>query len=171
MKNHSEILLVSSPEVLTAIRDQDPESEQVEARLQEVWPEEGATLSLTLRGVPVEFVQLSHEGSEFYPARCLGHVIHLGGKVILHIGDAELRPELFERLGLGSREIDVALIPYWLLKLESTPEFLRKHIGAKTVVATHVPPPLSQDETVSAISRLFPDVVLLRQPMESLELR
>jgi len=170
LKNHSETLLVSSPEVLQAMRIDDPEFEQIEARTQEVWPEEGITLSLTLRGIPVEFVQLSHEGSDFYPAQCLGHVIHLGDKVILHVGDAEFLPERFEGLALGSLEIDVALIPYWLLKVESTPAFLQKHIGAKTVVATHVPPALSGDETVSEMSRLFPDVVFLRQPMESLEL-
>jgi len=171
LKNHPETLLVSSPEVLTAIRDDDPEHEQIEPRLQEAWPEEGATLSLTLRGIPVDFVQLSHEGSEFYPAQCLGHIIHLGGKRILHLGDAELRAERFEGLSLGSREIDVALIPYWLLKVESSPAFFRKHITAKTLVATHIPPTLSDEEIAAEISGQFPDVVLLRQPMESLKLQ
>jgi len=171
LKNHPETLLASSPEVLKAIRDDNPELDQIEARLQEVWPEEGTALSLTLRGTPVEFLQLSHEGSDFYPAQCLGHLLHLGGKLILHIGDAELRAEQFEKLALGSREIDVALVPYWLLKLESTHAFLRQHIGAKTLVATHVPPALSRDETVSEISRQFPEVVLLREPMGSLDLQ
>ena len=108
MQNHTETLLASSPEVLTAIRDDDSEHEQIESRLQEAWPEEGATLSLTLRGIPVDFVQLSHEGSDFYPAQCLGHIIHLGGKKILHLGDAELRAERFVSLELETRTISTS---------------------------------------------------------------
>ena len=170
LKNHTETLLVSSPEVLKAIRNDDAAYEEIEPRLREAWPAEGAVLSLELRGIPVEFVQLSHEGSDFYPAQCLGHIIHLDGKKILHVGDAELRAERFGPLALGSRDIDIALIPYWLLKLESTPAFLREHIAAKTLVATHIPPPLSHEEIASEISKQFPEVVLLRQPLDSIEL-
>ena len=51
-------------------------------------------------------------------------MIEVGGRRVLHVGDAEQDPEIFASLDLPSRDLDVALVPYWYLRTKSGRIFL-----------------------------------------------
>ena len=171
LSKHPETVLVSSPEVLQAVRDKYAEHDQIEDQLREAWPEEADTVSLIHSGIRVEFIRLRHEGSGFYPAQSLAHIIHLGGKRFLHLGDAEMDSGQYGPYDLRSRKIDVALVPYWFLQSESTGAFIEEHIAADKLIATHFPPTPTQPELIATVSGRFPDVIILETPMKSFEIR
>lgn len=50
------------------------------------------------------------------------------GSPILHIGDASMDPQLFAPYDLASRDLDIALIPYWFFTdptIQETIEYFR----------------------------------------------
>lgn len=49
------------------------------------------------------------------PPQNLGHVVTIGGKTFLHVGDTEGRIADFEPFRLADAQIDVAILPAWML--------------------------------------------------------
>ena len=43
----------------------------------------------------------------------MGHIIRLGGKKLLHVGDADTSIENFEKFNLDEEQIDIAFLPDW----------------------------------------------------------
>ncbi|MFQ5599204.1 MAG: MBL fold metallo-hydrolase [Candidatus Krumholzibacteriia bacterium] len=168
LRKHPETVLASSPDVLEALRADYPEYEAVKDQLKEVRTEKNEIVSLTLSGIRVDFLQFGHQASLFYPEKVLGHIVHLGGKKILHFGDSELLIERLEPYHLESRGIDVAFLPSWFFESENARAILEKHIGAEKLIAMRLPPS-EMEEAISAVSGRFPDVLFLKTPMQSLE--
>jgi len=168
MRRHPETTLASSADVLQAMRGGYPEYAGIESQLIEVEPGEGEIADIVVGGIRVEFLALRHEASEFYPERVLGHVVHLGRKSLLFIGDSEMRPENWDRYDLESRSIDLAIVPFWLFKEEVTRSFISEYIAPDRIVVIQVPPPGRRGK-VKELSTRFPDVVVLSEAMASTE--
>jgi L-ascorbate metabolism protein UlaG (beta-lactamase superfamily) len=66
-------------------------------------------------GIKIKFLGLRPSGERFKEIQNLGCVIEIGGKKILHIGDADMTAENFSLFNLSHEKIDVAFIPYWYL--------------------------------------------------------
>lgn len=69
----------------------------------------------------------------------LGYVVSLGDKNILHVGDAGSNIDVLQKLDFIRHEIDVVVLPYWLLSSDNITE-IKKLIKAKRYVATHINP-------------------------------
>ena len=168
LRMHPETTLASSADVLQAMREGYPEYAAIEDQLTEVEPDEGEIADLVVAGIRVEFLALRHEASEFYPERVLGHVVHLGRKSLLFIGDSEMRPENWDRYDLKSKRIDIAIVPFWLFKEEVTRSIINEYIAPDRLAVIQIPPP-GRRGIVSELSRRFPDVVFLSEAMASTE--
>jgi L-ascorbate metabolism protein UlaG (beta-lactamase superfamily) len=131
-----------------------------------VSPARGESEFLEIDGVRVEFLGLTHAGSGQGSVGNLGHVISVGGRRVLHLGDAEQDPDLFAALDLPSRDLDVALVPYWHLRQKSGRMFLDEHIGADWYVAYHVPPADLAEVTKRLVMRM-PDLRVPARPLET----
>ncbi len=108
-------VLVTTPQAvarLTAAADFDP---AIRARVHAIHPAEGASQTVSASGASVEVLNLHHGHERRPPIDNLGFVIHLGGFVVLHIGDTEATLPEFSAYALGSRRIDLALLPGWFL--------------------------------------------------------
>ena len=93
-----------------------------------------------------------------------GHIIHVGGKRLLHIGDAELIAGTTEPLERHARGVDVAFVPYWLLFDEKGRKFVQETLAPETIVAIHVPP----NEAESATKRIqdaIPSAIVWTKPL------
>ena len=132
-------------------------------------PSWGRERVLELEGMRVSILELPHARGARTEVENLGYLVSLGGVKVLHVGDAHMDAQAFAGFRLPERRIDVALVPYWYLLEEEGRRLVREHIGARRVVAFHVPP--SEHEQVRVQLRtLMPEVEVLTRMMEPLRL-
>jgi L-ascorbate metabolism protein UlaG (beta-lactamase superfamily) len=104
----------------------------------------------TVNGVSIELLGIPHGGlmRNRRGVEHLGYIVELGGRRILHLGDAGLEEETdFSQFRLDTARIDVALVPDWMVT--NGRAMLEKWIKAKHVVAFH----LGEGDTVRAPQR------------------
>jgi L-ascorbate metabolism protein UlaG (beta-lactamase superfamily) len=135
-----------------------------------VLPEAGKSESLTVGAIRVEFLRLSHGTGRFAEIQNLGHLVTLGGRTVLHVGDADMVPANFAAYDLAARKIDVVCVPYWYFGDEAGEKIIAEHFRPAQLIACHIPP----DELVQVAQRLaaeHPDVLVPRRALESLPVR
>ena len=163
MRRRSEVQLWSSPQVVEALRLALPKYDSSwHQRMTAILPEPGETLHRDMQGVHVEFLRLSHGTADI---ENLGHIIHLNGQRILHIGDAAMDAENFAPYDLASRNLDIALIPYWFFTEAAGEEALEKHLRARYRIAVHIP--LKEiDAVVAELQETYPQVHVFTEPLQ-----
>lgn len=155
--------LVSSPQV---VRETLVEGADLTGRVAEVLPGRGESVSRSFGDLRVEFLGLPHGGGRHREIQNLGHLVELGGRRILHLGDAHLDADAFEMLDLASRGVDVAFIPYWYLLEDEGRALVDRLIDPGRIVAVHVPPD-EVDAVRDRVSRVYPDAVVFGRPLVS----
>ena len=157
LTRHPETELVSTAQVVDALAGEEGAA-AVLARVEAV-ETGGIDFSISAHaGIRVEFLRLKH-GGEFEDIQNLGHLLHINGFKVLHIGDAEMSRENFQRFGLDQRDLDVVFVPYWYFLNPSGVAVYREFLQADSVWAVHVPP--AQAEQVRAhLAESFPEVLM-----------
>ncbi|MEM7481655.1 MAG: MBL fold metallo-hydrolase [Acidobacteriota bacterium] len=163
LRGHPDAQLVSSPQVLAALAG---DGEFANAR--SLLPKPGETEKLRQGKIEVEILRLRHGGRAWGEIENLGHLIHLGGQTILHIGDADTAAGNFAAYDLASREIDLALIPYWFFWPEGGRQTVKNHLVGRYTAAVHIPPK-DFDEIAKALAKSHPNV-RVPKVLESFEL-
>ena len=167
MTSNPRATLVTSTQVSERLAEAAPDGlAGFAGRIRTMSADGGERIEVDASGVRVEILRLSHGSGRFAETWNLGFIVHLGGKRILHIGDAALMTRTFEPLARHAKGVDVALIPYWLLQTRKGAEFIRDTLAPKHVVAIHVPP--SEAEEISrSLAASFPDVIVLTEPLKT----
>lgn len=70
----------------------------------------------------------------------VGYIIEFDGIKIFHSGDSNWFEKAFRELNLKEQEIDLAILPFWMLLSEKNKTDLEKWIAPEQVLATHLPP-------------------------------
>jgi L-ascorbate metabolism protein UlaG (beta-lactamase superfamily) len=160
--------LVSSQQVVESVKEGYGKPE-VEPRMREVTPAAGEKVSHQEVGVPLTLFGMPHGNQRFQWIQNLGYLVEIGGKKILHIGDADMAPRNFEPFRLPDQKIDLALIPAWYFLYPEGQYALRKLIGAEKLVAIHVPPARA-GQYEEAIRGYFPEAVVFRETGQTVTL-
>ena len=137
--------------------------------MREITPAVGKVLTKTEVGVPLTLLGLQHGSRRFEWIQNLGYLVEIGGKKILHVGDAGMAAGNFEPFHLPAQKIDIALIPAWFFLYPEGQYAIRKLIGAQQLIAIHVPPNRAA-EHIYAIHQAFPEAVVFAETGERLEL-
>ncbi len=166
LKNHPETILASSPQVMEALLEQPGAAAAFGGRLVEIVPDADGRTSLEREGIRIDFLGLRHARKRNRTIQNLGHVIDLGGRTILHVGDADMDPAIFQAHGLPPAGLDVSLVPYWFFLLGEGRSIARDHLRGAVNVAVHVPPG-NLDEVAAFLSERFPDVALPRASLDT----
>ena len=106
-----------------------------------------------------------HMGKEDSKVESLGFLVELGGKKILHIGDADFTDENFAGFNLPDEHIDIAFIHYWFLLDCEGRRIIDTYIKPDKIVLTHVP----YDElrrNYTRIKEYYPNVEVFINHME-----
>jgi L-ascorbate metabolism protein UlaG (beta-lactamase superfamily) len=151
MRANGWAVLAGTREVTGALSGYTWLSGDAAARLITADPSPGGIDTFVIDGLTIYALGISHTGCGSDPAQgagrmsdgapCMEHVawlIESGGRRILHLGDAKLAAEEFERFpwlpGLG---IDVAFVPFWFLHQAEGADVISRLIAPKAIVLMH----------------------------------
>jgi L-ascorbate metabolism protein UlaG (beta-lactamase superfamily) len=115
--------------------------------------------------IDFEILGLRHGSERFRWIQNLGHIIKLGGKKLLHIGDADSAAESFEEFNLNQEGIDIAFLPFWFLLEKEGQTILIEKIKPKHIIAVHISPD-EAEKTAAQIKRIFPNGVAFTAMLE-----
>ena len=110
-----------------------------------------------MNGIVVELIGLAHGGSRHRAVEHLAYIVEIGGRRVLHTGDADLSAETLRAFRLDTARIDVALVPSWFIADDEGRAVVQRWIKPKQVVAIHLPP--QGEREARKLSALLPGVV------------
>lgn len=156
--------LMASPQVIQALQSSTQEFPAIQRRVTPIKTVVGTMNKVLGDEMSVEFFELEHAG-KVEGILNLGHLIEMGGVRILHVGDALPSIDNFAAYHLGSRAIDVAIVPYWFFNTPAGVGVLQSEIRARNVVVCHVPPS-EMEKFGQLLQAQFPEVILFQKAME-----
>ena len=166
LQHNPSATLVSSEQVTAAVSKESGIDAGVSSRIRTVTPAPGQRHTLTVSGITIEVLGLRHGGSRWARLQNLGHIITIGGKRVLHVGDADSTAPNFAPLHLAAAGIDVAMLPAWFLIEREGQAVIVEHIKPKQLAAVHMETS-GFERTVSRITTAFPGAVALTKMLES----
>ncbi|MEZ5306035.1 MAG: MBL fold metallo-hydrolase [Pyrinomonadaceae bacterium] len=144
--------------------------EETKSRITSIDYEAGGAKDITFGDVKVRFLGMPHGGNPGFDPNTMhnfGHLIEIGGKKLLHLGDADMDAEMLGKFDLEKEKIDVVFAPYWFLDSAEGRKLFKKQLKAKTVVAIHVPPKDSS-QVIRSLLNSMPSAVVFSAPGEML---
>ena len=157
--------LYTSEQVIGLMREKCRTFMTTSPRVHEIDPQYGAPAVIEIPGARVTVFPLSHGTRKEALIQNFGHLVEIGGMTVLHVGDAAMDPDEFERAGLAQRKLDVALIPFLYFQPGPGTEFIDRYMNATVKIATHIPPD-ELEEVKSFMAESFPRVLIMEKPLE-----
>jgi L-ascorbate metabolism protein UlaG (beta-lactamase superfamily) len=165
LKHNPRATLVSSRQVIGEVEKNFKDYQEIKARMVGATPPLKGRAAVRAAGIDVEVLGLGHGTERHASIQNLGHVIKLGGKKLLHVGDADTSAEIFGQFNLDEEGIDIAFIPYWFLLGSEGQAVIREHIKPKHIIAVHISPSESA-KVAGQIKQVFPDAVAFTTMLE-----
>ena len=147
LKSNARAALYTSEQVAERVREAANGGVGIADRIHGYKPSPDEPIIVNASGIKIELIKLSHGGGRFAGVWNLGYIVHLGGKRILHIGDAHFIDASTKPLERFAKNVDVACIPYWWLLDEAGRTYVAETLKPKHVVAIHIPPREAADVT------------------------
>ncbi|MCZ6837138.1 MAG: hypothetical protein O7G85_15290, partial [Planctomycetota bacterium] len=132
-------MLISTPQTTTKIMAELIPGKALAKNVRSSLPAEGQRESFTHDGITIESLNLHHGRQRAPPVENLGFLVTIGKLKVLHVGDTEANIQEFALNNLVKEHIDIALLPYWMLTSRSWANSIDEVIGAKRIVAMHIP--------------------------------
>ena len=165
LQHNPRAMLVSSQQVVEEVEKNFKNYAAINARVTAKTPPWKERVAMKVAGIDFEILRLSHGTGRHATIQNLGHVIKLGGKKLLHVGDADTAIENFEKFNLDEEQIDIAFLPYWFLLGTEGQTVVRDHIKPKQIIAVHISPGDSE-RTIAQMKQLFPGSVAFTTMLE-----
>jgi len=165
LKHNPEATLVSSQQVVEEVEKNFKDYQAIKSRVTGATPLLKARVAMKAAGIDFEILGLGHGSERFRWIQNLGHIVKLGGKKLLHIGDADMAAEIFEIFNLDEEGIDIAFIPFWFLLYKDGQTIVREQIKPKHIIAVHISP-AEAEKTAGQIKQVFPNAVAFTTMLE-----
>ncbi|WKK67129.1 tetratricopeptide repeat protein [Lutimonas zeaxanthinifaciens] len=138
-----------------------------------VTPSDHRVRTYEFQGIVVNSIDCYHTYQEKHKGvQNIAHLVDINGYKILHVGDADwkMAAEALDQLNLKELNIDVALLPIWMLNDESSKKMVKEKINPKNVIASHIDP-RSGHEVVNRLNYRFPNSTGLVELNEIIEIK
>ena len=130
--------LVTSAQVIDSMGGRLPAGHQLTPRILPRTLAPGVRRREVVNGIAIDILGLPHGGRRHRAVEHLGYVVELGGRRVLHVGDADYAEASFAPFRLDTARIDVALLPLWMVTSEEGRRTIERWIRPRQVVAFHV---------------------------------
>jgi len=131
-------VLLTSAQVIDSLRGSLPQGHRLTPRLMARTTPPGTRRREVVGGIAVDLLGLPHDGFRHRKVEHLGYIVELGGRRVLHVGDAKLDESTLAPFRLDTARIDVALLPHWVVTSESGRRMIEQWIRPRQVVAFHL---------------------------------
>ena len=180
LRNDSSALVIGPPQMVTALDAAGATEQEIEERVIEVDLELFDSTALDVAGIGVRAYRLKHSeyvtedpktGEKIDRHRNVENLIYLievGGKGLLHVGDAVLsqNPELFNNGVFEKVDLDIVFLEYFDWS-EETRAILDRWMNVDRTVFMHLPSEADEIETISQrIELTFPNPVIFDIPLQ-----
>ena len=165
LKGNPRTAFASSQEAVDGVAKNFTEYEKVKSQIRAVVYEWKKSSEIKQDGIKVTFLGLRHGGERWKDLQNLGHVIEIGGKKFLHIGDADMTAENFSSFGIAAKGIDVALIPFWYLMTKEGRALVKEQFDPKSIIAVHIPP-ADADKVIAQLKKDLPEAIAFTKILE-----
>jgi L-ascorbate metabolism protein UlaG (beta-lactamase superfamily) len=165
LSSNPQAILISSKQVVGSMAKVLGDQAALHERVRAVSIDGDKHEQLTIAGIGLEIQAVTHGTGRFASIENLGHIVTIGDKRILHIGDSDAGDEDLERLRWSGEPVDIAFVPYWYLINERRLELVKKHIRADHIIAAHVPPD-DLARIKGQLKEAFPDAIVFDECME-----
>ena len=156
LRHNAGATLVSSEQVVGEIQKLAGYA-TIRSRVTTMTPPLKGRMTTVAGGVGVEVLGVGHGTGRHATIQNLGHIVTLGGRKVLHIGDASTEDaSIFDALDLDEAAIDVAFLPVWFLTSDEGAAIVRQHIKPKHIVAVHMPA-AAPERAAAQMRQRFPD--------------
>ncbi|NAS32860.1 hypothetical protein GTQ40_17915 [Flavobacteriaceae bacterium R38] len=120
--------------------------------------------------IKIRAFKMDHAGDRHISIENVGHLVSIGGKNLLHVGDTSwnLKNKMFKKLEIDKEHVDVAFLPYWMLLDKNAKSQLKKYFKSTQIVATHISPRIDKSD-LDAIKEKYPKVHFLTQLEEQVK--
>jgi L-ascorbate metabolism protein UlaG (beta-lactamase superfamily) len=164
LKHNPKAALVSSQQAVSDVAQNFKEYEVIKTRVMGVTPPLKERVDVKVAGIEFEMLGLGH-GAAFREIQNLGHIIKLGGRKFLHVGDVEPDAEIFAKFNLTEAGIDIAILPFWFLVQKEGQTIIKEQIRPKHLIAVHMET-LKAASITGQIKQAFPDAAVFTTMLE-----
>lgn len=165
LRNVPKAVFASSRQVVDELASKFAQYDLIRDRVTPVKYQLNHRESIKLVDIEIEVLGVGHGSGRHASIQNLAHVISIGGKKVLHIGDAVISPEIFDVFDLDKQNIDIALLPAWFLTNRAGQNLVNEHIKPKHIIAVHVGTN-ETEEVIRQMKQYFPDAQMFVTMLE-----
>jgi len=165
LQHNPKAVLVSSQQVVDEVEKNFKDFQSIKSRVMAATPPWKERVAMKVSGIDFEILSLRHGTGRHATIQNLGHIIKLGGKKLLHVGDADTSIENFANFNLDKEGIDIAFLPDWFLLYSEGQTLIRDHIKPKQLIAIHVSP-TNAERVATQVRQSFPGAVAFTTMLE-----
>ncbi|WP_405207531.1 MBL fold metallo-hydrolase [Aquimarina sp. LLG6339-5] len=127
--------------------------------------------TIKIKTLDITGVKINHAGKRHVSVENVGYIIDFKSKKVLHVGDTNWMDDidLFNHLKLVNDNIDIVILPYWMLLNNNASQLIKNHINAKQIIATHISPKIKKQE-LQDLKKKYPEVHFLTTLEEQIQL-
>lgn len=167
LKAHPDAVLFGPPGIAEPLRAAGYAGERVTTAL----PEYGARESHDVDGVAISLLRTRHMPAGGNDVEHLAVLLQIGGRRVLHLGDAYPDRANFASFNLPQDKLDLAIVPDWFFATQwfpDGPKLVAELIAPACMLAAHVALE-NRDETLERLAAEFPRLVLLHERGKTLD--
>lgn len=142
------------------------DSLHIKNRVYGLTPKPNEFISKDINGIKIDVFNLAHMNKEYANTENIGFVIHIDGKRILHVGDADLTEKNYKSYQFNKMNIDFIIIPFWQVTNQQNIDFVEKFIQPKQIIASHIHPN-NLSKVASFLPTLIKDVIIFENELET----
>ena len=163
-----DVVLFTTPQVADSVLNYlGPDNSSLD-RIKRAQYTSGYKSEFEYKGIRVKIGKIAHGSKRWSWIQNAGHIISIGGKNFLHIGDPYFGEQDFKKLNLSEENIDVAILPVWFLTNTKGREIISNFIKPKHLIAVHVSPGDAADAS-RKVAKYYPNATVFTKPMQSVE--
>ncbi len=168
LETRPEVALLATPQVADSVLWRLPESSVARNRIARAEYGPGVKWRQQVGKIEVQISRIAHGGARWSWIQNAGHLIIVGGKRFLHIGDPAFGEQDFDALQFQHDKIDVAILPAWFLTSDKGRFIIENRIKPRHLIAVHVSPADAQ-ETIAKVARFYPAAVVFTEPLQRVQ--